>query len=76
MYVPQSLVALFEEALENGRRLEALLYDQGPQLLKEFRRQRNRLQMAEGRTTPAPNAKVEKTQGKISKLSKKTRAKS
>ncbi len=40
MYVPKDLVALLERALQNGRRIETLLYELGPRLLREHRRQR------------------------------------
>jgi hypothetical protein len=40
MYVPQNLVPLLRQAIKNGRRLEQLLYQMGPALIKEFRRQR------------------------------------
>lgn len=42
MYVPEALVPTLENALENGRRLEQLLYAQGPRVLKEFRRLRGK----------------------------------
>jgi hypothetical protein len=42
MYVPESLVPFLQHALANGRRLETLLYEQGPQILKQFRRQRQK----------------------------------
>ncbi len=40
MYVPKELVPLFERALRNGRRIEALLYELGPTLLQQHRQQR------------------------------------
>lgn len=40
MYVPAELVPLLKEGLENGRRLEALLSEVGPMLLRRFREQR------------------------------------
>jgi hypothetical protein len=40
LYVPVALVPLIRQAHKNGRRLEDLLYQVGPALLKEFRRQR------------------------------------
>lgn len=40
MYVPQSFVSQMRKALDNGRRLEALLYQIGPSLLQEYREQR------------------------------------
>ena len=37
LYVPKAMVAVLERALENGRRIEQLLYELGPALLKEYR---------------------------------------
>lgn len=39
-YVPKDLVPLFQRALQNGRRIETLLYELGPRLLQEHRPQR------------------------------------
>jgi hypothetical protein len=38
MYVPLELVRLVRRAVKNGRRLEQLLYQTGPSLIKEYRR--------------------------------------
>jgi Family of unknown function (DUF6788) len=40
MYVPARLVALIKRALKNGRRIETLLYQIGPALIREHRRSR------------------------------------
>ena len=37
LYVPKSVVPLLKRALENGRRIEQLLYEMGPALLREYR---------------------------------------
>src|SRR3977135_2658710 len=37
MYVPAELVPFLQEGLENGRKLEALLSEAGPMLLRRFR---------------------------------------
>ena len=37
LYVPKSMVALLKRALRNGRRIEDLLYEMGPALLREYR---------------------------------------
>lgn len=37
LYVPKAMVATLERALENGRKIERLLYSSGPALLKEYR---------------------------------------
>jgi len=37
LYVPKSMVPVLQRALENGRRIEQLLYEMGPALLREYR---------------------------------------
>lgn len=37
MYVPQALVPALKKALTNGRRIEAILYQAGPDILKRHR---------------------------------------
>lgn len=37
LYVPTAMVPVLKRALENGRRLEQLLYEMGPALLKQYR---------------------------------------
>jgi len=39
LYVPRSMVSTLKRALENGRRIEQLLYAMGPALLREYRAQ-------------------------------------
>lgn len=39
LYVPRSMVPLLKRALNNGRRIEQLLYEMGPALLREYRTQ-------------------------------------
>lgn len=39
LYVPLAMVPLLKRALANGRRLEQLLYETGPALLREYRNQ-------------------------------------
>jgi hypothetical protein len=41
MYVPAALVPRLRQALRHGRALEALLYGLGPELLRQYRRQRD-----------------------------------
>jgi hypothetical protein len=43
MYVPAELVPQLQQALRNGRALEALLYQLGPELLRHYRQQRDAL---------------------------------
>jgi hypothetical protein len=38
MYVPLALVATLQRALQNGRKIEALLYRTGPQIIKQHRK--------------------------------------
>src|SRR5438128_2409413 len=42
MHVPAELVPLLREGLENGRKLEALLTETGPLLLRRFREERTK----------------------------------
>jgi hypothetical protein len=37
LYVPQAMVPALKRALQNGRRLEKLLFAMGPALLREYR---------------------------------------
>jgi hypothetical protein len=39
LYVPKAMVAVLQRALENGRRIEQLLKEMGPALLREYRAQ-------------------------------------
>lgn len=39
LYVPRAMVPVLKRALENGRRIEQLLYKMGPTLLREYRAQ-------------------------------------
>ena len=41
MYVPHALVPSIKKAIQNGRRIERLLFQAGPELLKEYRKARN-----------------------------------
>ena len=58
LYVPKPMVPLLQRALENGRRVEQLLYQMGPTLLREYRNQ-NPTQ-----TGPAAKLKRKKTKTK------------
>ncbi len=42
MHVPVELVPFLQEGLENGRKLEALLNQAGPLLLRRFRQERSK----------------------------------
>jgi len=37
LYVPKSMVPVLKRALDNGRRIERLLYEMGPALVQEYR---------------------------------------
>lgn len=37
LYVPRAMVPMLKRALANGRRIEQLLYQMGPALLREYR---------------------------------------
>jgi hypothetical protein len=41
MYVPAELVPQLHQALRNGKALEELLYQLGPELLRQYRKQRD-----------------------------------
>jgi hypothetical protein len=41
LYVPQELVPVIQQAIENGRKIEEWLSDQGPNIVKAFRLQRD-----------------------------------
>ena len=41
MYVPPELVPQLRQALRNGKALEALLYRLGPELLRQYRKERD-----------------------------------
>src|SRR5437879_8411374 len=41
MYVPAELVPQLQRALRNGKALEKLLYQMGPELLRQYRTQRD-----------------------------------
>ena len=41
MYVPAELVAPLRQALRNGKALEALLYQLGPEILRQHRKERD-----------------------------------
>jgi len=41
MYVPNELVPQLQQALRNGKTLEQLLYQMGPELLRHYRQQRD-----------------------------------
>lgn len=37
LYVPKAMVPVLKRALQNGRRIEQLLYEMGPALLRQYR---------------------------------------
>jgi len=66
MYVPKRLVPVIKRALKNGRRLEELLYQIGPALIREHRQSRAAMK--------TPKERVSSTNSGTSK--KKTRRES
>jgi len=52
MYVPARLVALIKRAVKNGRRIEALLYQIGPALIREHRQSRAAMKTPKERVRP------------------------
>ena len=55
LYVPRAMVPVIQRALDNGRRLEQLLYQTGPALLRAYRAQNP------AQTGPAARLKRKKT---------------
>ena len=41
MYVPRQLVPVLRQAIQNGRRLEALMVETGIEMIREYRRERS-----------------------------------
>jgi len=58
LYVPGDMVPALKRALENGRRIEQLLYEMGPALLREYRIQNP------AQTGPAVQVKRKKSPSK------------
>jgi len=54
LYVPRAMVPVLRRALANGRRLERLLYEMGPALVREYRAEHP------AKTGPAVRAKSKK----------------
>lgn len=60
MYVPLAMVPVLKRALQNGRKLEQLLYDLGPALLREYRAH-NPAQTGPGKKLTRPTPKKPRT---------------
>lgn len=60
MYVPRGLVPLLQRALKNGRRIEELLYQIGPALIREHRQSRAATKAAERSVTSATSGALKK----------------
>ena len=58
LYVPKAMVPALKRALENGRKIEQLLYALGPALLRQYR--------AQNPTQTGPAAQVARSSGKKS----------
>lgn len=52
LYVPKAMVPVLKRALQNGRRLEQLLYAMGPALVQEYRVKNPAQTGPAARTTP------------------------
>lgn len=50
LYVPEELVPVIRKGIENGRRIEEWLGEQGPEIVKAFRAQRDKPRKATART--------------------------
>lgn len=51
LYVPEALVPVIQQAIQNGRKIEEWLSDQGPEIVKAFRLQRDGAGKKKKRTT-------------------------
>jgi hypothetical protein len=60
MYVPLQMVPVLKRALENGRRIEQLLHQMGPALLREYR--------AKNPAQTGPAARLARRKGKKPRL--------
>lgn len=59
LYVPKAMAPVLEQALENGHKIEQLLYAMGPALLREYR--------AQHPTQTGPAAQVARSSSKKSR---------
>ena len=50
LYVPEGLVPVIQRAIQNGRRIEEWLSEQGPEIVKAFRLQRDGTEKKKKRT--------------------------
>jgi hypothetical protein len=57
LYAPRSMVAVLETALKNGRKIEQLLYEMGPTLIREYRAQNPARTGPASRLTRSPTKK-------------------
>jgi hypothetical protein len=60
VYVPRGMIPVLKRALQNGRRIEQLLYQMGPALLREYR--------AKNPAQTGPGAKTGRSKQKKSRL--------
>jgi tRNA G18 (ribose-2'-O)-methylase SpoU len=60
MYVPARLVALIKRALRNGRRIEELLYQIGPALIRAHRQSRALMKSSKKRVTSTNSGNFKK----------------
>ena len=65
MYVPKALVPVLRQALQNGRKIEALLYQVGPELIRGYRRSRREAKSS--KTTASPSKSRRSTKNRRAK---------
>jgi hypothetical protein len=65
MYVPKALVPVLRQALQNGRKIEALLYQIGPELIRGYRRSRREAKSS--KTTASPSKSRRSTKNRRAK---------
>ncbi len=60
MYVPRRLVGLIKQAVKNGRRIEELLYQIGPALIRDHRQSRAAMKTSKESVTSTKSGTIKK----------------
>ena len=60
MYVPRRLVGLIKQAVKNGRRIEELLYQMGPALIRDHRKSRAAMKTSKESLTSTKSGTIKK----------------
>jgi len=60
MYVPRRLVRLIKRAVKNGRRIEELLYQIGPALIRDHRKSRAAMKTSKESLTSTKSGTIKK----------------